>query len=198
MVVHRLAQAARAAFDRYRLMHQLVAKISESAVEKAQLELRVTAAFSHDLIPQQRGDRNVVAAAVLRAGQRGKNFVLQSGGDFLIGIDRQDPIVRGLAYGPGFLLAVAAEIALQYLAAKGFAYFDGAIRAAGIHDQYFIAPCERRQRPGDVQFFVKRNDDRANFLQYRPLACMSRKRTPTSAQSVGKIVHQAGIQKCSF
>jgi hypothetical protein len=91
-------------------------------------------------------------------GQRGPDFSRELRRDALVGIDRQNPVVRRLGCGEVLLLGVAWPVADDHARAGGAGAGDRVVRAAAVNHQHLGRPGDRRHAGLDVGGFVARDD----------------------------------------
>ena len=83
----------------------------------------------------------------------------QRGLDFLVGIEREDPVAAGFLQCGVFLRGKSLPCFDEEFRMEGFGDLAGAIGRAGIDDDDFVRPRTLCKRAREVGFLVLRDDD---------------------------------------
>ena len=128
------------------------------AAEKAQAAVGLPAAEAH--APPQEVVEPPDAVAVPDPGaaavglQNGQDLVFELGGDALVGVDDQHPLVRGLGDGPVFLGRGVDVLVLHDAGAGVAGDLRRGVGAEGIDHEDLIGPGNRGQAVGNVLLFI--------------------------------------------
>ena len=87
------------------------------------------------------------------------DFGLQVVRDSFVSIDRQDPLIRGVLECAVFLRSKAGPVGFVNVLCVFLADGHRLVGTAGIQDDDFICPGNRRQALANRRFFVFNNDD---------------------------------------
>src|SRR5712692_9948503 len=130
---------------------------SAAAAVEPQREVRIPAAMP-DRFPEPQvspGDRKPGEPCLRR--QPLANLFAQLRGDRLIRIDAQDPVAGGLFGGEVLLIGETLERPDEYSGAIARGDLSGAVLAAGVHQNDFVAPRQATQAFLEVLFLVERD-----------------------------------------
>ena len=166
----RSAAAAAAASRRSAQLNRLVdapaVPASGAPVVQAQLIVRVPVGRPDPApqVPRDAGDP--VAARGWRTIHQGSDLCGERRRDALVGVEREDPVVRREPRGVVFLRAIPRPPAHFHPRRQALRDRHRPIGAARIDDDRFVGPGDRLERRGDVGGFVFR-DDRNGQLHAR-------------------------------
>ena len=121
-------------------VQRLADPFASAFIEQAQFRVRIPAAMPNPIAEIIGAARHEIADNTGRRGQDLLNFGGEFIGDDFVGVNVQNPIVRGARRRDIFLLDVAAPCDLIDLCGIFAANFNRAIRAERIHHDDFIRP----------------------------------------------------------
>ena len=169
-----------------------VGPVSLAAVEKAQYVVGVVA--SHPPPHEVVFDGDEICAGLGVALYLGIEVASQGRGHYLVGIDHDDPVVCGLVDGKVAVClgeAVGSPFLDHDARAGGGGYFDGAVGAFHVDDEYLVEALQGVEAAGQVLLGIVGVYDCGNFHQLRIWFTRRKRRRITSSASAPSIPRAA-------
>jgi len=126
--------------------------------EQPQFRIGIKAAVPHPSAEKQVLARHGVTITRGRAGQHLTDFFRQLWADFLVGIERKNPIFRTEFKRVILLSCVATPWLYDYSRAILACDIAGAIGRARVHHYEFVCPAHAFEHASKIRLFIKRDD----------------------------------------
>src|SRR5581483_2775723 len=148
----------RRSVDLHRFMDVAALPPAGPAVVEAHLVVGIEVRRPDPAAEMKRDARHAIAAMARLAREDRCDFAGERRRDALVGVEREDPVVRRLVGGEILLIDVAGPRAREHAHAAAARDRHRSIRAAGVDDEDLVGPGGGIDRRADVFLFVERDD----------------------------------------